>query len=212
MMEDSPIVFVVDDDPKVRSALQSLIRSIGLRVMTFGSSPEFLQSKRPDAPSCLVLDVRMPGSSGLELQNELAQANLQIPIIFLTGHGDIQMSVRAIKAGAYEFLTKPVHDQQLLDAIQHAIALNIQTRQERTELSGLQERYSTLTPREREVFALVVQGMLNKQIAAELGASEGTIKIHRGQVMQKMKVDSLAELVRAADKLRIAAQKSQTSS
>ena len=186
MKETPPVVFVVDDEPSVCAALKRLIRSVGLDVQTFASAREFLRADRPDAPGCLVLDVRLPEISGLDLQQKLTEAKVDLPIIFITGHGDIPMSVRAMKAGAVEFLTKPFKDQDLLDALQHAIAQDRSARQQRAELSGLQARYDLLTPREREVFPLVTSGLLNKQIAAELGTSEKTIKIHRSQVMQKM--------------------------
>src|SRR6266404_244725 len=187
-------VFVVDDDEAIREALKSLISSVGLDVATFASAREFLQSRVFDIPGCLVLDVRMPGLSGLDLQNELANANIHTPIIFITGHGDIPMSVRAMKAGAVEFLTKPFREQDLLDAIQQAIERDRAARDLEAKLAGLRARYELLTPREREVTACVVSGMLNKQIAAELGTTEKTIKFHRGHIMHKMLAKSLADL------------------
>jgi FixJ family two-component response regulator len=201
------IVYVVDDDFSVREAIKSLIRSVGLRVETFGTAQEFLHSARPDAPGCVVLDVRLPGLSGLDLQRELAAHGIYLPVIFITGHGDIPMSVRAMKAGALEFLTKPFRDQDLLDAIQQALERDRSARQQRSETAEVRERFDSLTAREREVMGLVVSGLLNKQIAGELGTSEVTIKIHRSQVMKKMGAGSLAELVRMTEKLGIPAAK-----
>jgi len=198
-----PIVFVVDDDPSVREALSSLIRSIDLNVETFSSAREFLQHKRPDVPACLVLDVRLPGLSGLDLQRELVTAKNSIPIIFITGHGDVPMSVRAMKAGAVEFLTKPFRDQELLDAIHQAIERDRELLKQRSEAAMLNARYQALTPREREVMGLVVRGLLNKQIAGELGTSEITVKIQRGQAMKKMQAQSVPDLVRISEKLGI---------
>ena len=207
MKQQDSVVFVVDDDSSVCEAIKSLIRSVGLRVETFGTAQEFLSSKRPDAPGCVVLDVRLPGLSGLDLQRELAAHDINLPVIFITGHGDIPMSVRAMKAGALEFLTKPFRDQDLLDAIQQALERDRSARQQRSETAELRERFDSLTSREREVMGLVVSGLLNKQIAGELGTSEVTIKIHRSQVMKKMGAGSLAELVRMTEKLGIPAAK-----
>jgi len=198
------MVFVIDDDESMREALHSLIRSVGLRVVTFGSADEFLQSERPDVPACLILDVRMPGLSGLDLQRDLSEANIHIPIIFITGHGDIPMSVRAMKAGAVEFLTKPFRDQDLLDAIQQALDRDRRARSQQADSADLRSRFHSLTPRETEVFELVVKGLLNKQIALQLGTSEITIKLHRRQVMEKMAADSLADLVRMSERLNLA--------
>lgn len=201
--ESSPIVFVVDDDASVREALKSLLRSVDLRVETFGSASEFLQSRLPEAPACLVLDVRLPGLSGLDLQTELAKAGIGSPIVFLTGHGDIPMSVRAMKAGAVEFLTKPFREQDMLDAIQVALEKDRSRREQEKKTSELRKLYDSLTSREQEVIGLVTAGLLNKQIAAEIGVSEITVKVHRGNVMRKMGARSLADLVIMADALGI---------
>ena len=207
MSESGPIVFVVDDEPSVCASVKRLVRSVGIEVQTYSSAQEFLRGKRPDVPGCLVLDVRLPDLSGLDLQQELAKANITLPIIFVTGHGDIPMSVRAMKAGAVEFLTKPFREQDLLEAIQHGIQQHRTLREQRAEIFDLQCRYESLTLREREVFPLVAGGWLNKQVASQLGASEKTIKVHRGQVMHKMKAESLADLIRMAEKLKITSPK-----
>jgi FixJ family two-component response regulator len=195
-------VFVVDDDSAVREAIASLVRSVGLNAETFETAQDFLQSKRPDVPGCVVLDVRLPGLSGLDLQRELSAHAINLPIIFITGYGDIPMSVRAIKAGAVEFLTKPFRDQDLLDAIQQALTRDRDSRQERREMAQLSQRLDSLTSREKEVLDLLAAGLLNKQIAGELGVSEITVKIHRGQVMKKMSAGSLAELIKMTERLR----------
>jgi FixJ family two-component response regulator len=202
-----PIVFVIDDDKAVRIAIKNVLESVGLRAEAFASPREFLKSERADAPACLVLDVRLPGASGLDFQNELAAAKVEIPIIFITGHGDIPMSVQAMKAGAVDFLTKPFRDQDLLDAVQRAMERDRLRRALQTEVMEARKRFNTLTPREREVMELVNAGLLNKQIASQLGTSETTAKIHRGQVMRKMQVQSVPDLVRMAERLGMPSQK-----
>ena len=204
MSDPEAIVFIVDDDPSVRTSTERLVRSIGFRVQTFASAREFLDGDRPDGPACLVLDIRLPGQSGLDLQTELGRSGEQMPIIFVTGHGDIPTTVRAMKAGAVEFLTKPYRRQTLVDAVRAAVDRDRATRRERLEATALRERYEQLTPREREVMAFVVGGLLNKQIAGELATAERTIKFHRAHIMEKMQAASLAELVRMAGRLGVA--------
>ncbi|MEQ1672607.1 MAG: response regulator transcription factor [Hyphomicrobium sp.] len=200
--DEKAVVYVVDDDASIRDALKSLLGSVGLRVEVFASADAFLESRKADIPSCLVLDVRMPGHSGLDFQAELARSGIHIPIVFITGHGDIPMSVRAMKAGAIEFLTKPFRDQELLDAVQSGIVRDKSRRQADVSAADLMARYERLTPREQEVMALVASGLMNKQVAAEIGVSEITVKVHRGNLMRKMGAGSLAELVRMADQIR----------
>ena len=206
-MTGAPVVFVVDDDPSVRSSLKFLLSSVGLQVESFDSAETFLQRKPPDAPSCLVLDVRLRGLSGLDFQRELAARNIRIPIVFVTGHGDIPMSVRAMKAGAIEFLTKPYRDQDLLDAVRIALDRDRARREQEKDLTDLQQRFDSLTPREQEVISKVVSGMLNKQIAGELGTAENTVKVHRRRAMEKMNAQSFADLVRMIEKLKGPAEK-----
>ena len=208
-MTDEPTIIVVDDDPGIRESLHGLLRSVGLQVKALASVPEFLKEGRPEGPACLILDVRLPGRSGLDFQRDLSAANVHLPIIFITGYGDIPMSVQAIKGGAIEFLTKPFRDQELLDAIQLGLARDRAWLEEAKAMAALRSRFETLTPREREVMALVVTGRLNKQIAYDIGISEITVKVHRGQVMRKMNAASLPDLARMADKLGLTAAKSQ---
>jgi len=203
----APTVFIVDDDRGMRQAIQDLVESVGFRAEAYATGQEFLRRQLTSHPSCLVLDVRLPQMSGLDLQRQLADTGVQIPIIFITAHGDIPMSVRALKSGAVEFLTKPFRDQDLLDAIQQALQRDSAARAQQTEIHELEQRFQSLTVREREVMTLVVSGMLNKQIASEIGASEATVKIHRGHVMQKMQAGSVADLVRMADKLKLSPRK-----
>jgi len=203
MKPEAAVVYVVDDDISVREAVRNLLRSVGLEVEAFGTAQQFLSAKRRDAPGCLVLDVRLPGISGLDLQRQLVEADIQVPIIFITGHGDIQMSVRAMKAGAVEFLTKPFRDQDLLDAVQQAIERDREGRRQRAEAVEIRRRYESLTSREQEILILVVQGLANKQIGDELNITEPTVKLHRGHVMQKMEADSLADLIRMSERLEL---------
>ena len=208
MKEEHPVVFVVDDDPSMRDSLQDLLQSVGMEARVFKSTQEFLRAERPDAPGCLVLDVRLPGQSGLDFQRTLAASGIELPIVFISGHGDIPMTVRAMKAGAVEFLAKPFRDQDLLDAIQGGIERDRARRGDATLVAQLRERFASLTEREREIMALVVAGRQNKQIAAELGVSEVTVKAHRGQIVRKMRARSLPELVRMADRLGVPAARS----
>lgn len=208
MNETLPIVFVVDDESAVGVSIKRLLHSVGIEARHFTSAGEFLRAKRPDAPGCIVLDVRLPDLSGLDLQQELAKANVDLPVIFVTGHADIPMTVRAMKAGAVEFLTKPFREQELLEAVQRAISRHRLTRDQRASMRLLQSRYELLTPREREVFPLVAGGLLNKQVAAELNTSEKTIKVHRGQLMQKMEAHSLSDLIRMAEQLGVLSPRS----
>src|SRR5215813_13131033 len=209
-MSAQPTIIIVDDDPGIRESLEALLRSVGLQVKALSSVPEFLKEGRPEGPACLILDVRLPGRSGLDFQRDLSAENIHVPIIFITGYGDIPMSVQAIKGGAIEFLTKPIRDQDLLDAIQLGLTRDRAWLDNEKALAALRARFGTLTPREREVMAFVVAGRLNKQIAYDIGISEVTVKVHRGQVMRKMKAASLPDLARMADKLNFATEKSQT--
>ena len=205
--EAAPVVFVVDDDEELRLALDNLFRSVGLQARLFGSAAEFLKAGAVDAPGCLVLDIRLPGVSGLEFQGQLARMGIELPIVFMTGHGDVPMSVRAMKAGAVDFLTKPFRDQDMLDAVATAIAMDRERREAHKAVSGVQALYETLSPREKQVMALVTSGLMNKQVAAEVGLSEITVKIHRGHVMRKMGAQSLADLVRMAETLGLSSSK-----
>jgi FixJ family two-component response regulator len=210
MSEQRPLVYLIDDDESVREGVADLLRSVGHTVRSFRSAQEFLDSPRPDAPGCIVLDVRLPGPSGLEVQRSLTEMGVKLPIIFISGHGDIPMSVRAIKSGAIEFLTKPLHEQQLLDAVQTGVERDRARREEATLGAELQERFNSLTPRERDILALVVSGQRNKQIAGQFGLSEMTVKVHRSHIMQKMRARSLVDLVRMADRLGVPAKPSQS--
>ena len=211
MSDAKPTVLIVDDDPALRVSLERLLRSVGLDAQLFASIPDFLKSDLPDGPTCLVLDVRLPGRSGLDLQRELAATNIQIPIIFITGHGDIPMSVQAMKGGAIEFLTKPFRDQELVEAIHLGLARDRAHRENEKDLAALRQRFESLSPREREIMIQVVQGRLSKQIAFDIGISEVTVKVHRSHLMRKMKAGSLPELGRMADKLKLVAEKAQAS-
>jgi len=206
-MTAPPLVFVIDDDASVRSSLKFLLSTVGLQAETFDSADSFLHKKRPDVPSCLVLDVRLPGVSGIDFQRELTARNISIPIVFLTGHGDIPMSVRAMKAGAVEFLTKPFRDQDLLDAVRVALDRDRTRREQETELADIRRRFDSLTSREQEVLSMVMNGMLNKQIAAELGTAESTVKVQRSRAMEKMQAESLAHLIKMMQKLQLNSQK-----
>jgi FixJ family two-component response regulator len=205
---EQPIVFVIDDDDSIRTGLARLLKSVGLQTEMFGSAPEFLKRKLPDVPSCLVLDIRLPGQSGLDFQNELAKSDIHIPIIFMTGHGDIPMTVQAMKAGAVDFLAKPFRDQEMLDAVAKAVERDRKRREDEKAIAGLKARYESLTPREQELLTLVTSGLMNKQIAAEIGIAEITVKIHRGHIMRKMGARSLADLVRMTEALGIRRTKS----
>ena len=210
MTESQPIVFIIDDDISVRDGISDLLRSVGLDAHTYGSTQEFVSSKRPDASGCIILDVRLPGRSGLDFQQTLRELGIRLPVIFITGHGDIPISVRAMKSGAIEFLTKPINEQQLLDAVHAAIELDRANRQDNALTKELRARFDSLTPREREIMSLVVSGKLNKQIGFQVGLSEMTVKVHRSHVMQKMQAKSLVDLVRMADKLGVSAPKPKT--